>query len=284
MGKKVAVISGGGSKGSWQVGCLKALLESGRAYDSVIGVSVGALNSTFLAQHDKEKQLESISELEDIWMNLSGDDAVFKRHAPSFLTYIWALWKGGIYDMSPLRSLIQEKLDINKLYESKTDLTIGVCSLNTGKYKSVKKIDDNIIDYIWASCVFPILFSPAEVDGEMYVDGGIRHQIPLLEVFRIPEVDEVDIILTSPSDGHIHDVLETGRLKNLINVAPRCAGIMSDEVYVNDLYYCAGPNPIKINVWEPEKEVNKDSFRFDKEEIKRAIQQGYEETKAKLNV
>ncbi len=38
------VLSGGGSLGSMQVGCLEALLERGLIPDLIVGTSVGALN------------------------------------------------------------------------------------------------------------------------------------------------------------------------------------------------------------------------------------------------
>ncbi len=281
--KNIVVMSGGGSKQAWGTGALRALLESGRKYDISSGVSAGALNSAFLAQYSPDEQLAAISELEKIWLNLSGDSAVFKRHAPSFLTYLYSFWKGGIFDMSPLRNLIGQKMSVEELLNSKTELMIGVCSLNTGKYKTIDKYNSNIMDYIWASCVFPILFSPVKIDDEMWVDGGIRHQIPLSDVLRIPDVERIDVILSSPSDGHIHDTTPSDKFSNIMNVATRGAGILSDEIYVGDLKFCA-ERKIEINIFEPSGEVNKDSFKFDREEIAKNLERGYKETKEKLGM
>ena len=41
--KKAVDLSGGGAKGAWGVGLLKALIEQGKSYDTVIGTSTGSL-------------------------------------------------------------------------------------------------------------------------------------------------------------------------------------------------------------------------------------------------
>ena len=88
MGKKAIIVSGGGSKGSFSTGAVKALLEHGKSWDYAIGVSVGSLIAAFLAQHNKPDQKEAIVELEKIWLELSGDGAVYKRHRVSYLSVV----------------------------------------------------------------------------------------------------------------------------------------------------------------------------------------------------
>ena len=52
-GKTALVLSGGGSRGAYQVGCWKALNELGFTFDMVVGVSVGALNGGMVAQGEQ---------------------------------------------------------------------------------------------------------------------------------------------------------------------------------------------------------------------------------------
>ena len=49
---KGLVLEGGGAKGSFHVGVLKALLERGYVFDGVAGTSIGAINGALLAQGD----------------------------------------------------------------------------------------------------------------------------------------------------------------------------------------------------------------------------------------
>ena len=41
---KALVLTGGGAKGAWQAGVMKALHERGERYDMIVGTSVGAIN------------------------------------------------------------------------------------------------------------------------------------------------------------------------------------------------------------------------------------------------
>ena len=48
MAKKTLVLGGGGSKGAYQVGAYKALVELGHSFDLVVGTSIGALNGALM--------------------------------------------------------------------------------------------------------------------------------------------------------------------------------------------------------------------------------------------
>ena len=56
--KRAIVLSGGGSKGAYQIGVWKALRKLHINYDIVTGTSVGALNSILFVQKDYLKALK----------------------------------------------------------------------------------------------------------------------------------------------------------------------------------------------------------------------------------
>lgn len=47
---RALVLSGGGGRGAYQVGVVKALYESGMRFDYIFGASVGGLNAVMIAQ------------------------------------------------------------------------------------------------------------------------------------------------------------------------------------------------------------------------------------------
>ena len=51
------VLEGGGAKGSYHAGAIKALHESGYSFDGVMGTSIGAINGAIVAQGDTENAL-----------------------------------------------------------------------------------------------------------------------------------------------------------------------------------------------------------------------------------
>ncbi|WP_101103482.1 patatin-like phospholipase family protein [Macromonas bipunctata] len=84
------VLSGGGAKGAYQVGVLKALDEMGIAIDMVSGASIGALNGAVLVSSPSMK--EGIARMEKIWLTL----AKFPPLAPNVPAYLYFLAASGL--------------------------------------------------------------------------------------------------------------------------------------------------------------------------------------------
>lgn len=285
--KRALVLSGGGSKGAYSVGVVKALMEAGRQYDVIAGVSVGALIGAHLSMFPPEKQAENLEGLLRVWQTeVKGNKSIYKNWAPGFLTYIWSIWKGGIYNMRPLKDILLKEVKLDKLSESGVEFEVGVISLQSGKYKGINLTSDvannlKAVDWIWASSVFPVLFPAVEIDGEQWVDGGVRNVIPLKDVLKYEGVEEVDVVITSPRHSTITP--NTKKYKSGIMAGLRAVELSNDEVYVNDLIQSAcSKSKVKINVYDPKVIVNEDSFEFNQEEINKIIEIGYNETKEKL--
>ena len=65
MGKKALVLCGGGAKGAYQAGVIKALYDRGiNKFNSIAGTSIGAINGYFLFT-------ENVDKLEEIWTNIN---------------------------------------------------------------------------------------------------------------------------------------------------------------------------------------------------------------------
>ena len=56
--KRAVVLSGGGSRGGYEVGVWRALRELGLDFQIVTGMSVGSLNGLMMVQGDYEKAVE----------------------------------------------------------------------------------------------------------------------------------------------------------------------------------------------------------------------------------
>lgn len=284
--KRALVLSGGGSKGAYSVGVVKALLESGRKYDVIAGVSVGSLIASHMAMYKPEDQLNGYAALERIWYEkVTGNKSIYKPWAPGFLTYIWSLWKGGIYSMKPLRKIIESEFDPSKLENSGVPLYVGVVSLQSGKYRGVS-VDSTTekqkaVDWVWASCIYPILFPAVEIDGEQWFDGGVRDVIPVKDILmNHSDITHIDAVITSPRVGGVPQ--QKKKFSSVVSVAVRGAELLSDEVYASDLTGFCSKAGVDLKIYDPSVQPNDDSFRFDPEEIRALIKKGYEDTKAKL--
>jgi predicted acylesterase/phospholipase RssA len=94
------VLSGGGGKGAYQIGCWKKLRALGLTnYTVISGTSVGALNAALIATGDLERAI-------DVWVNLREDKVLSTT----------ALRKGLVFSLFILSTLVWEIIkDILKL-------------------------------------------------------------------------------------------------------------------------------------------------------------------------
>jgi len=81
------VLSGGGAKGAYQVGVLKALRELGAQVDAVAGASIGALNGAILASAPSLD--DGIKRLELVW-NLLSEKSPLQINAPGYVRLLLA--------------------------------------------------------------------------------------------------------------------------------------------------------------------------------------------------
>lgn len=141
------VLSGGGAKGAYQVGVLKALMELDASIDIVAGASMGALNGAVLACAPSLP--EGLRRLETLWTTLAAQSPV-EAHTPAYLKLLAAAglalgmplsgvlaqipalmrgkqWAGlamqfpgdglesGLLSDGPLKALMDEYLDVDAL-------------------------------------------------------------------------------------------------------------------------------------------------------------------------
>jgi NTE family protein len=285
MVKRALVLSGGGSRGAYQVGAIQALLEAGRTWDTVHGISVGALNASWIAMHSTMEQPHCAKGLLDIWNSIKTSDDIFTRWNPiKPINYLFSMWKGSLHSGQPLKKLVDTFLDRSRIASSGVKLTIGCVNLNTSEYNVIDGQNHAIKEFILASSHLPLVFEPIDLYGEKWVDGGIRHQIPIYEALK-ERPDEIDVILTSPIA--VRDrMLPATNLTSAPRVALRASEIMSDQVYLMDCYTVLRAartlENVKINVYIPSVSPNQNSMDFNKEKIQAGIKLGYEETLAKL--
>lgn len=282
--KRALVLSGGGSKGSYQTGAIMALADHGKQWNSVHGVSVGAINALYVGMHRPEEHPHMADGLAKIWERVKSSDDVYKPWAPFYLNYIASMWKGSLNSGAPLRKFVNAYFDHDKLMNSGVVMNVGTCSITTGKYHSIDKTNPKIFDYVLASSHLPVVFEPLLIDGNQWVDGGIRHQIPILEALK-ESPDEIDIIITSPIS--IERVVPFTKPENSgIKVALRAADILADQAYINDYFTIQRamkdfPNT-KFNLYAPSEQPNDDSMNFDHALIQHGMAMGYQETHEKL--
>lgn len=81
------VLSGGGAKGAYQVGVVKALAEAGVRVDAVAGASIGALNGAIVAA--APSLADAAERLETVWCQLAKSSPI-KPRIPGYIELLLA--------------------------------------------------------------------------------------------------------------------------------------------------------------------------------------------------
>src|SRR2546429_1840077 len=102
--RRALVLSGGGARGSWQVGaCQHLIVERGLWFDVIAGVSAGAVNAATLAQaRDPDELAAELEHLRAVWLGLRGSRDVYRRRWLGALGTVLAR-RAGPYQAPPPR-------------------------------------------------------------------------------------------------------------------------------------------------------------------------------------
>jgi NTE family protein len=247
-GEKALVLSGGGTKGIFQVGALEYLLkEKGEHFRVICGVSSGALNAMMVAQGP-----DYFEKLKEIWIHqaetglqiiperFSLAEKVLSAVLPGGIVYHRLGEMNGIQDNTRLQETIDENSrDLQRnVRETRTHLRIGVVSLQTGKYHALDPTEPVLAPYaaeiILASTAIPIAFSPGRFPyngSEQWIDGGVNQVTPIEDALEVAEtraipLSEVIVICSAPLEPE-----STSReFKGLVDIGIRVEHILSTEV------------------------------------------------------
>ena len=128
------VLDGGGARGAYQIGAWKALREAGVKIKAVAGTSVGALNGALICMGDLEKAetiwremtFSTVMDVDDEEMEgwFSGETSV-----RDILRTLWEKIKDGGVDITPLRNLIHQVIDEEKIRNCGKEFCLSTFSL-----------------------------------------------------------------------------------------------------------------------------------------------------------
>ena len=178
--KTAVVLSGGGAKGSYQLGVWKALRELHIKYDIVTGTSIGALNGVFMCENSyfKAKRIWRRLNLEYLFNELPKSNKeidILKLFGGNFI-------KNGGMDIKKIESILEDNVNKRKFYNSKIDFGLITYNFTTKKplILSKEKIpSDKLIDYLMASATCYPAFKMKDIDGDKYIDGGYYDNLPV---------------------------------------------------------------------------------------------------------
>ena len=209
------VLPGGGARGAYQVGVLKAVAEQlgPRApipFRVLSGTSAGSINVAVLASHAR-RFARGTHQLEGVWANFRSEQ-VYRTDArkmlASSLHWFSTLIFGGLgrgnpkslLDNKPLRALLGRRVSMKRIERAIDQGFVDALVVTTAGYGSAKSVSfyqtnkpirpwvrarrigipaDITLDHLMASIAVPLIFPPARIGNEYFGDGALRQATPL---------------------------------------------------------------------------------------------------------
>jgi len=184
-------LGGGGSRGFVHLGVYKALLEKGIKPDIIAGTSAGAIAGSFLAAG------LSVDEIHARFRD-KGIYKISRIHFPI----------DGLMVMDGLKKMLED-LEFKNIEDLPTPFIATVANLNTGLVEYRDK--GPLAETVTASASIPMLFSPVEIDGQQFVDGGVFDNVPVTPLQKICEKTIAVNIMPVPETENVSNMIQMAR-------------------------------------------------------------------------
>jgi NTE family protein len=191
---KIGVVFSSGFFGFFaHAGFLTALRDVGIAPSGYSGASSGAI----LAAMAAGKMSDSI--IREILFSLRKSDFWDPDPLPILMRSLLNLMKGYTgYLRGDGFTRLLEKIPMRRFEECLTPLAITATNL-TQRREDIF-ISGNLIKAIQASGAVPMLFKPVEIDGSLYVDGGVVNKAPVQALADLIQPDKIIVHFVPSAD------------------------------------------------------------------------------------
>jgi NTE family protein len=197
MKKKIGIaLSGGGMRGIAHIGVLQALIEHD-IYPSVVsGTSAGSIIGAMYAAGKTPLEM----------MDFVKKSSLFKVLKPGFPF-------NGLTSHAYLKEMLAKYIDDDSFEKLELPLYIVVTNLNSGKEEWIHTGD--LLDVVIASCSIPLIFKPVNINGKLYVDGGVMNNLP-----ATPLVGKCDVLIGS-NVMPLNENMENRSFNSVLGIAVR---------------------------------------------------------------
>ena len=257
--KKILVLSGGGSIGTFEAAIVSQLISQGKGgWDLITGVSAGSINACYLSTIDKSKEIDNIDVFKNLWCSITNSD-VFNPEL--FLNGL------SMFNTNKYKSIMETIFKDRKILRP---IMINATSLNTSSSKIFTETDIEkygFIDIIMSSSSIPILFPPYQFLDDFFIDGGFSSNIVLDEAIKysinnFPDEEvEIDVVIC----GHfIDEEVITQKELTFKKLIEKMIGIIEQQMeYFEVLEKLNIPSNIKINIYQPKNKLPISFLNFD---------------------
>jgi len=214
-------LQGGGSHGAFTWGVLDRLLEEPWLHIAAIsGTSAGAMNAAILADGWIEGGAQGARDaLKKYWERVSAAAAFspLQRSPLDRMMGRWSLDTSPAYivmdlmtrllspydvnplGFNPLRSVLTESIDFERLARSPIKLFITATNVRTGRGRIFRN-GEITADVLLASACLPTMFRAIEIDGDAYWDGGFAGNPTITPLIRESDAHDTILVQINPRE------------------------------------------------------------------------------------
>lgn len=263
MAKRALYLAGGGARGAYQAGVLKAIDQifqpTSFPFSMISGVSVGSINAAILAENADNFRL-GVEKLEALWSNIhcqqiynASNYAIFKSVARNLSRFMMKPKHSGyLLDTTPLHMLFQNIIDFDKIHQNIDKGILETLEVISNCYETQQTIsfyqhhathfDDWSYprhtsqrttlqaEHILASSALPLFFPAVPIRGRHYGDGSVGLATPLRGPIRF-NVEKILIVGTRPA---IH-VIQPEKLQTADIGFAHILGNMMNGLFMDNL-------------------------------------------------
>jgi NTE family protein len=197
-------LGGGFARGIAHIGVLRALEDGGVPVDYIAGTSSGAIIGAMYASGMSGKDIHEVAALLKF--------GTFAKFSFSRL---------GFWNSSPMADFLKRVLKVDTFEQLRMPFAVSATEFATGE--PVVFSSGPLIDAVRASCAYPGMFHPVQIDGRLMVDGLLSHPVPAVPLKHMGAERVIAVYFNS------HWVGSTGP-KHFMDVIGQCFSIASSRL------------------------------------------------------
>jgi NTE family protein len=161
---------------------LQALFERRIRPDILVGTSVGAVNSAWIAGRPDARGVERLAE---IWLSLRRQDVFPLNPLTSAAGLIGR--SNHFISNDSLRGVLEANMPFARLEEALIPVHVVATDLKSGR--AAIMTSGPAVPALLASCAIPGVFPPVMIGRREYVDGGVANHTPLTVALELGATD-----------------------------------------------------------------------------------------------
>ena len=269
MYEAALVLEGGGMRGLYTAGVLDYFLENNIMFKNIYAVSAGACHMTsYMSRQKGRARRISLDYLKD-------------KHYASYYSLIRT---GNYFGVDMCYNRIPNELDpidYDAFASYEGNGYVVVTNIVTGEpeYVQIKNLREEL-DYVRASASLPLVSKNVEINGKLYLDGGMADSIPIRKAVEDGN-DKIVVVLTRPSDYRKTPASAMWLIRLLYRRYP---GLVKDmemrHIRYNEAldYIEELERDKKIFVYRPKFSADVERIEKDRKKLEVLYKQGYDDS------